>query len=217
VINVIKEYYAEGSNNQCYFTQLKSHTSPNNTGHYSGCGATAWMNLIGWHNLNFTPTLLNGKPRSNNDYTNELTMQLHNYLGTIGVPFTQDGLTWPWFMKKGEKFTKEILSHTASGYNYRVISLTGPLFGYRDGNWVFEIVKDYIINKKKPVIVGYFKDTHYAIGYGIIENTNESEGVTTYHLKANRGWGPEGYVENETLISSKDIFSCYGVDEFLPL
>ncbi|MDF2675526.1 MAG: hypothetical protein K0R09_3798 [Clostridiales bacterium] len=214
---MIKEYYADGSKNQSYFTQLNPHAFPNNTSHYSGCGATAWMNLYGWHNLNFTPTLLDGEPRENNDNTNTLTMQLHNYLGTLGIPFSNDGLTWPWCMAKGSNFAKEMLSHSANGYKYRIRNFAGAVFGYRDGHWVFEMVKEYIINKKKPVIIGYFDDWHFAIGYGIIETHMETERGSTYLIKINRGWGSEGYSENDTTISPKDIFSCYGIDDFLSL
>lgn len=214
---MIKEYYADGCDKQSYFTQLNPHTSSNNTNHYSGCGATSWMNLYGWHSLNFSPTLLNGDPRENNDYTNALTMQLHDYLHTSGIPFSKDGLTLPWFMKKGNSFAKKILSHAANGSKYRIRSFTGAVLGYRDGNWVFEIAKEYIIDKKRPVIVGYFQDWHFAIGYGIVETPMENGEGFTYLLKINRGWGSEGYAENTATISPKDIFLCYGVDEFLPL
>jgi hypothetical protein len=216
VIKVIKEYYADGSNKQSYFTQISPHTLTNNTGHYSGCGATSWMNLYGWHNLNLTPSLLKGEPRENNDYTNILTMQLHNHLRTTGIPFSEDGLTLPWFMKKGDNFAEKVLSHTVNGYKYRIRSFIGSAFGHRDGDWVFEIAKEYIIEKKKPVIVGYFQDWHFAIAYGILEIPTETEGNYTYLLKINRGWGAEGYAENDATISPKDIFSCHGVDEFLP-
>jgi hypothetical protein len=213
---MVKEYYADGSDKQSYFTQLNPHSFSNSTGHYSGCGATAWMNLYGWHKLNFTPTLLKGEIRENNDYTNGLTMQLHDYLHTTGIPFSRDGLTLPWLMKKGDKFARETLLHEAIGYKYRIRSFTGAVFGYRDGNWVFEIAKEYIINKKKPVIVGYLEDWHFAIGYGILETPSETGGPSTYVLKINRAWGTEGYADNHTVVSPKDIFACYGVDEFSP-
>jgi hypothetical protein len=120
-------------------------------------------------------------------------------------------------MAKGSNFAKEMLSHSANGYKYRIRSFAGAVFGYRDGHWVFEMVKEYIINKKKPVIIGYFDDWHFAIGYGIIETHMETERGSTYLIKINRGWGSEGYSENDTTISPKDIFSCYGIDEFLSL
>lgn len=56
-----------------------------------------------------------------------------------------------------------IKEYCADGYKYRVRSFAGAAFRYRDGDWVFEIAKEYIIEKKKPVIVYYFKDWHYAI------------------------------------------------------
>jgi hypothetical protein len=214
VIEVIKEYYADGSDKQSYFTQLNPHASPNNTGHYSGCGATAWINLFGWHSLNFTPTLFNGQHRENDDYINSLTMKLHNYLYTSGIPFSNQGLTLPWCMYRGDDFAKKFLSHAANSYKYRTRSFAGSVFGYRDGNWVFEVAKEYIIDKKKPVIVGYFKDWHYAIGYGIIGTSEENGENSTYLLKINRGWGTEGDHDNDAVISPKDIFACYGVEGF---
>jgi hypothetical protein len=217
VIEMIKEYYADGSDKQSYFTQLNPHASPNNTGHYSGCGATAWMNLFGWHNLNFMPSLLNMEPGENNDDINELTMKLHNYLHTIGIPFSDQGLTLPCFMYRGDDFAKKVLSHEVRGYKYRTRSFVGSAFGYRDGNWVFELAKEYIIDKKKPVIVGYFKDWHYAIGYGIIETTGENGEGSTYLLKVNRGWVAKEDTDNDLIVSPKDIFFCYGVEGFLSL
>jgi hypothetical protein len=217
VIEVIKEYYADGSDNQTYFTQLRPNTLPNNTRHYSGCGATVWMNLFGWHTLNFAPTLLNGEPKENNDYINHLTIQLRNYLHTLRVPFSDQGLTWPWFMGRGSGFAQKILSHNAVGYKHRIRSFAGSAFGYRDGNWVFEIAKEYIIEKKKPIIVGYFQDWHFAIGYGIIEIPMKNGEGYAYLLKVNRGWGSKEYTNNYITISPKDIFACYGIDEFKPL
>lgn len=214
---MIKEYYADGSDKQSYFTQINPHTPPNITNHSSGCGATAWMNLYGWHNLNFTPNLLVGEPRENNEYTNTLTIMLHDYLGTSRAPFSDQGLTWPWNIDKGLNFAKEVLSHRANEYKYRIRNFAGAFFGYRDGNWVFEVAKEYIIGKKKPVIVGYFQDWHYAIGYGIVETTMDTGGRATYLLKIKKGWGPEGDAENDGMISPKDIFACYGVDKFTPL
>jgi hypothetical protein len=214
---MVKEYYADGSSRQTYFTQLSPHTPPNSTNHYSGCGATAWMNLFGWHNLNYTPSLLNGDPVENNDYINSLTMQLHDYLLTTGIPFSDQGLTWPWYMGGGCSFAKEVLSHTAKGYKYRIRNFAAAILGFMDGSWVFEIAKEYIINKKRPVIVGYFQNWHYAIGYGILEFPMGEGKPAKYLLKINNGWGTEGSLENNAEISPGDLFSCYGVDEFLPV
>jgi hypothetical protein len=40
------------------------------------------MNLFGWYNLNFSPGLLSGKDTKNNEYIDQLTMRLHDYLET---------------------------------------------------------------------------------------------------------------------------------------
>lgn len=46
--------WADGRNNHAYYNQIPAETPPNDTSHWSGCGATAWMNLYGWHDLNWT-------------------------------------------------------------------------------------------------------------------------------------------------------------------
>lgn len=224
------EYYdfrlANGSNNQSYFTQLAPGESPNTTDHYSGCGATAWINLLGWHDLNFTPGLLRGEHRKNDSYTKALTMQLHNYLGTTSI-ITDDGITWPWNIKNGINFVREELEFTTNGYWIRWRTGINPLewFGYHDGYWIFDVVQEYIENKKLPVIVGYFQDWHYCIAYGTMKQKRTTLfpgpfGFIQYEqawIQINRGWGPQDYDKNNAFITPSGLFASVGIDEFKPL
>jgi hypothetical protein len=61
------------------------------------------------------------------------------------------------------------------------------LFDYHDGYWVYELVKEYIIDKKKPVIVGYFQDWHYCIAFEVAKLKNMGVFEQSYIL-IDRAW-----------------------------
>jgi hypothetical protein len=157
-------FWADGYNSHPYFTQIPKNTAPNNNDHASGCGPTSWMNIFGWHDLNWCNTILNGSQTTNNDYIRNLTMKLHDRLGTYEPWWTFDsdqGFTWPEDMEKGYAFSKDTLQHSCS-YWFR------HDWWNTDEQWVFEVARD-ALRKKRPVIVGYYEDWHYAIAYGIAE------------------------------------------------
>lgn len=163
---VYSYFWADGYSSHSYFTQISKNTPPNNNDHASGCGPTGWMNTYGWHDLNWCNTILNGSPTTNDDYIRNLTMQLHDTLGTYEPWWTFDsdqGFTWPADMSKGIAFTKSALHHGCS-YWYR------HDWWNTDEEWVFEVARD-ALRRKRPVIVGYYEDWHYAIAYGIAECT----------------------------------------------
>ncbi|UVT18564.1 MAG: hypothetical protein H8K03_12075 [Nitrospira sp.] len=157
---------ADAPKGHSYFLQIPQNKPPNTNDHASGCGATAWMNLFGWHNLNFTPSLLDADRRDNDPYIENLTMALHDYLGTYEPWWTFDsdqGFTWPEDMARGFEFVRTRLHHTAD-YWYR------QDWWNTDESWVFQVGRD-AIKKKRPFIVGYYSDLHYAIGYQTRECT----------------------------------------------
>ena len=202
-------YWADGYNNHPYFLQIPKNTPPNNNDHASGCGPTAWMNLIGWHDLNWTPDLLPGSHRYNDTYINLLTMACHDFIGTYEPWWTFDadqGFTWPDDMAKGYEFIRIFLRH-ACRYWYRYD------WWWTDEDWVFEVARD-VIRARRPFIVGYFQDWHYAIGYGVAE--------CRVH-----GWREHSWIKiypawswNDSLdkwIPKDTIFAIYGVYDFHPL
>jgi hypothetical protein len=152
-------FWADGINQHPYYLQISANTAPNNTSHASGCGPTAWMNLCGWHDRNWTNTIFPGDHQTNDSYINDMTMRFHDYLGTMWM-FGQ-GFTAPWDMDLGYGCIANHLSQRCS-YWYR------EDWWNTDEPWVFEVARDSARNKR-PFIVGYYQDMHYAIGYGIAE------------------------------------------------
>ena len=164
--DIYRYYWADGYNNHSFFLQIPPHTRANHEDHWSGCGPTAMMNLFGWHDLNWTATLLQGTRKYNNNYIDELTMELHDYLGTSNL--FGGGFTWPENMGNGFSFAKEQLEHDLSYWLRFDYGLS------TDEAWVFEVARD-MARKKRPFIVLYNDGflglpKHYAIGCGIAED-----------------------------------------------
>jgi hypothetical protein len=200
-------FWADGRFNHTYFLQISENTPPNNNDHASGCGGTAWLNIIGWHNLNWTPNLLTGSPKYNNAYIKELTMACHDHIGTYEPWFTFDadqGFTWPDDMPKGYDFIRTHLHHNCN-YWWR------QDWWNTDEAWVFEVARD-VIRAKRPFIVGYYQDWHYAIGYGVAECQTH-------------GWDDDSWIRIypawpgnwDKWIPLSTIFAIYGVYSFSPV
>jgi hypothetical protein len=202
-------FWADGYTSHTYFLQIPKKSPPNNNDHASGCGPTAWMNLYGWHDINWRPTLLNGSQTSNNPYIENLTMDLHNYLGTFEPWWTlgaDQGFTWPADMAKGFKFSKSRLQHHC-GYWYR------HDWWNTDEPWVFQVARDAARNKR-PFIVGYYEDWHYAIGYGIAECTKHGWKKHSW-IKIYPAWCTNN--SQDKWIPIGTIFGIYAAYDYSPL
>lgn len=201
-------YYAWGWWFHPYFRQIAANTPPNNTDHKSGCGPTAWMNIYGWHNLHWAPSVLDGWPDENNSYIRELTMDLHDRLGTFNV--LGYGFTWPEDMEKGIDFVQGKLRHDCSywlRYDYGVST---------DEPWVFRVARD-AAREQLPFIVGYSYGTlginqHYGIGYGIAEengNWRNNSWIYVYPATSTNG-------DDDKWINMASIFAIYAVYTLKP-
>jgi hypothetical protein len=199
-------YWADGYYSHPYYKQIPKNTAPNNNDHSSGCGPTSWMNIYGWHDINWRQTILNGTQTTNNSYIENLTMDLHNKLGTFEPWWTfgaDQGFTWPEDMEKGISFPKEKFQHSCS-YWFR------HDWWNTDEEWVFAVARDSA-RKKRPFVVGYYEDWHYAIGYGIAECTKH-------------GWKEHSWIRIYPAWSTNDsqnkwipmgtIFGIYAVYDF---
>lgn len=160
-------FWADGRDNHTYFLQVPPNTFPNFNGHSSGCGPTAWMNLFGWHDLNWVSSLLLGSSTTNDPLINMMTMNLHDLLGVFSWFFAPDqGFTWPENMSRGYMYSHSYLKHFYQDYWYRYdYKIPTDFTNY---NWVFEVARSYA-RAKRPFIVGYYQDLHYAIGYAVAE------------------------------------------------
>lgn len=202
-------YWADGYYNHPFFLQIPKNTPPNNNDHASGCGPTAWMNICGWYDLNWTPNLISGSRKYNDAYIKNLTMACHDFIGTFEPWFTFDadqGFTWPEDMARGYNFVRNYFRHACS-YWYRYD------WWNTDEEWVYEVARD-VIRAKRPFIVGYFQDWHYAIGYGVAECKT--------HGWEDHSWIMiyPAWVTNDSQnkwIPKSTIFAIYGVYSFFPL
>jgi len=198
-------FYADGIATRPNYAQIKKNVHPNNTNHSSGCGPTAWMMLLGWHDLAWTPNLLKGEHSTNDTFIENQTMAIHDYLGTINL--FGEGFTWPNDMAKGYSYVRRKLGHSC-GYWYKT-----------DYDWlqgcdttkVFKVAR-WAIREKRPFIVGYYDDWHYTIGYIVAECKNHGweDHSWIYICEAptdDGGWG-------EKWISKHAIFAIYAVSNF---
>ena len=214
-----KYYWADGYHNHPFFLQIEPGRFPNWTDHYSGCGPTAWMNLFGWHDLNWKSSLLPGAPTTNDLIVDSLTMNLHNTLGVFSWFFAPNsGFTWPENMAAAYAFAHFNLKHLYQNYWYRYdYKIPTDFTNY---NWVFEVARSYA-RGKRPFIVGYYQDWHYAIGYSVAECTKH--GWTQHSwAKIYPAWLTANYdsanpdLDNKWIPKST-IFGVWAVNNFVPL
>jgi len=202
-------YWADGFSNHPYYLQIPKNTAPNNNDHASGCGPTGWMNLCGWHDLNWTPNLLVGARQYSDAYINTLTMACHDFIGTYEPWFTfgaDQGFTWPDDMGKGINFARQYFHHACS-YWWR------QDWWDTDEEWVFEVARD-VIRAKRPFIVGYYQDWHYAIGYGVAECRTHGWRDHSW-IKIYPAWSTND--SQDKWIPKSTIYGVYGVYSFFPL
>jgi hypothetical protein len=195
-----------------YFQQITRHTGLNYTDHDSGCGPTAWMNLIGWNDLNWTPTLLEGNPRHNRDSPaiDQLTMGLHHFLGTSDPPYIwwndDQGYTAPDTMMDGVLFIERRLGHSTRYW-------CRASWPSSDVDWLFEVARS-VARAGRPFIVGYWEDWHYALGYEIAECANHGWETHSW-IRVFPAWSEND--NDDKWVSKGDIFGVYGVYEFTQL
>ena len=201
--------WADGNADHPHFLQIPKHTGPNHNDHWSGCGPTAWMNLYGWHDKYWSPALLSGTPMVNDSTIDGLTMQCHDYIGTYEPWWlfdTDQGFTWPDDMARGLDFARTVLHHDCS-YFWR------EDWWNTDENWVFEVARSMMASRR-PFIVGYYEDWHYAIGMAIAQCTTH-------------GWQDHSWIwiypawsrdeSDNKWIPKETIFGIYGVYGFRSL
>lgn len=201
--------WADGREQHPHFLQIPKHSGPNHNDHWSGCGPTAWMNLFGWHDKYWSPNLLAGSPMVNDSAIENLTMQCHDSIGTYEPWWTFDsdqGFTWPDDMARGLDFARTVLHHDCS-YFWR------QDWWDTDEDWVFEVARS-VMASRRPFIVGYYQDWHYAIGMGIAQCTTH-------------GWRDHSWIwiypawsrdeSDNKWIPKETIFGIYGVYDFRSL
>ena len=192
-----------------YFLQIAKNTPPNNNDHASGCGPTAWMNLFGWHDKNWCNTILQGSTTYNDATIDNLTMELHDRLGTYEPWWTfgaDGGFTWPGDMGKGIDFAKSRFGHDC-GYWYRYD------WWNTDEPWVFRVARD-AARSGRPFIVGYYSDRHYAIGYKIRECTKHGWQEHSW-IRIYPAWDTND--SDDKWIPMGTIFGIWAVYDFYPL
>jgi hypothetical protein len=106
-----------------YTTKIDVNEIPPNEGYnyedrWTGCAATAWTNLMVYHDLTFTPDLLIGSQKSTGwsdwggqkkgfTYLDRVNIEISEKLGTYQF-FSDIGLVWDWNMKKGYDYIEEM-------------------------------------------------------------------------------------------------------------
>ncbi len=199
-------YWADGIGNMPYILQMSANTSANHTSCASGCGPTAWVNLYSWHRRSFQFATGYDSSRYNTAWLDDRTMGVRSYLGTFRLRC--NGFTWHYRMRRG-------ISYAESRFNLDVYywwrwSLSTWWRSSR-ANWVFEVARE-MARYRRPFIVGYYSDWHYAIGYGIAECRT--------HGWSRHSWAyiyPAWRANNtqDKWIPKSDIFGIWGIYSFV--
>ncbi|MFZ5352826.1 MAG: hypothetical protein ACOZCL_08895 [Bacillota bacterium] len=199
--------------NRTFFDQYAPFSGPNHDNYKSGCGPAAWINLMGWFDLNLCPTIFEYSPRTNSDfplYTGGITMDLKEALGTYWSPGTDAngnhlGATWQWEMEDALDYIQSEMSHIVKPYSHIKYSVW-PEFGNTEES-IYRVVRDSIIYHKKPCIIGYL--WHYDTALGVAEHRDEDgdySDMSFVYIDHNGGkW-----------IYADDLIGAWAVYDFVP-
>jgi hypothetical protein len=158
----------------------------------SGCGATAWMNLIGYYDNTITPDLLRGNydglsgdvTGGASAYKDNVLVALSEY---IGVHADGDEGKEDWDdMFKGFDFIKARLHHDCEA------NFSGPGLSKEQ---ILETVYSYLCLPGVPSIVAL--PDHYVVAYGVMMNQDDaSDGelsTSDHYLRVNWGAGSSSF------------------------
>ena len=203
------QFWAGTSSDQRLYSQMAAGSSPNTSGCYSGCGATAWAMLFGWGDYQAgvgNPSWSHrwGLYRQNGGYgTNvvapkymdtgvrNMTWEIRNRVGTFCA--FGSGATFPWEMGDAQGYLTN-RSGASVGTNYNVLGI------HTDG--LRNKARDSIVNRKVPAIIGTGWLSHYPLAYGyrwrkrtvkkciLFICWNETEYQRQFYV--NQGWGGSG-------------------------
>lgn len=205
-------FWAGNATDQRYYSQMNAGSSPNTSGCYSGCGATAWAMLFGWADnqaaLNRAPwTPRKGLYRENGGTgadvaapatmdagVRNMTWEIRNRIGTFCA--FGSGATFPWNMGNAAGYLAG-RSGTGLRTDYNTFGI------HTDG--LRERARDSII-RGTPAIIGTGWLSHYPLAYGYAWRSREVRRCvgpdlgfncwtsTDYSrwFYVNQGWGGSG-------------------------
>ena len=179
-------YWAGKYSDQRWYDQIPSGTPPNNSGCWSGCGATAWAMLFGWadykasqhdpvwsSSYNLYGPYSGGAdvaPAAMDANVKNMIWQIKGYLGTSCSG--DQGLTYPWNMDRAHKYLDgrsdsafDLNTYTSTDENDRA---------------------DGIIKDGTPTIILMNFD-HYPLAFGYTKR-NCTFG-SSHYFYVNLGWG----------------------------
>lgn len=194
-------FWADGMQNHPFYLQIRPNTPPNNTSHWSGAGSTAWMNLFGYHDKNWTPNLLRGDHMLNDPYINQETMALHDYLrGSVFI--------MPQYMFDALVFARSRYDHACDAWgrwDWPPNGLLAPS--------VFELAGEYA-RKRRPFVVGWGEGScvNYGLGLGTCECRTHGWRKHSYAL-IYPAWSPND--DSNFWVPLRMFFAVYGVDQFV--
>ncbi|MBP7866522.1 MAG: carbohydrate binding domain-containing protein [Acidobacteria bacterium] len=216
-------YEAIGRDGTNRFRQIPPDTHPNDRDFYSGCGPTAWVNLLAWWDLNGWANVLPNlwmdseghSVTSPDDYIGHLSMDLSYQVGTWNPPTTDVGSTWPDRMPDALDYIEDTL-------NYDVVMdhrIDIDLFCENDEETqeILGLIRDGIQAHRKPVIIAYFPggsfdiaNSHYDIGYKLKDH-NGSYGFHSWVYT-----DPHGYISRNNVIAVYTPYALERDDNWLP-
>jgi hypothetical protein len=166
-------FFAGTHNDQRLYTQIPAHTSPNTSGCYSGCGATAWAMLFGWGDFRagsgdpgwshrFGLYRANGgfgadavAPKFNDTGIRNVQWEIRNRVGTFCA--FGSGATFPWEMDDASGYLAGRTGATLTT-NYNIFGI------HTDG--LRNTARDSIVYRGVPAIIGTGWLSHYPLAYG---------------------------------------------------
>ncbi|MBN1267779.1 MAG: hypothetical protein JXA25_19975 [Anaerolineales bacterium] len=183
------------------FTQIPPRTGVNERRFYSGCGACAWMCLIGYHDNVFTSDVLRGSDLGDSTdrvgYQDKVMMELSKHLGTcwcFGMGSTPEG-----YMDRGYAFVEDYLGHTCRNTD----------FTNRRGDAALDIVLKYLDEYKVASVISM--PGHALIAYQLLYDQGESE---DHYLRVYNGDGSGR--GNDPYISFSQLKGAWSMEAIEP-
>lgn len=196
-------YYYPEATATSYFTQIPANTDQNTDGYSTGCGPTAWMNILGWFDFNKDAKMLSWNQKYDSYYTDGLTVDLMDYLG-VWESTDDQGATNPWDMDLGYDFLDK-LDYATNGYSwaYDMTTLTWET--------LYKVGREAVITYEVPFIAGYYDDWHYAVGLGLAEDKTGGYDEAAW-IWLNPGWyTSNGEDYNFWIDAEYNIFATYSL------
>lgn len=188
--------YAEGYDRSVKMRQIQPNTGANNKDYLSGCGPAAWISVLAWHNMVWTPEVFRGSQPGNNRSWGEPTeptwdTYLDRMTMEIGKKAYLDNHDCAWVSGNGGITHDNRMKY---GYNFIIDQLDCMPMGKSSDEPKLQKVYDCITLDQRPVVIK--TPNHFCVAAGFwFHNSGDN-----HYILLKTGWsGADKWIKSEYL------------------